>query len=557
MMKTKYIYGIIASALLMAVTASCSDNFNNTLEPVETATTLSAQIDGKDLNKLSFDAGPKDTTINVLSNTRWTVEVSEYGWCSLNTANGRGNQSIRLSVLEDMTEPRNCTLTLYKLDAENKKIEEGKWTIAISQVASDVKLSPSGIEPFGAQPLKGQDFQITANAAWTLSVNYEREDVKFITILPDTGMTDMGDGTYSGTSDAKFSITLQNNGTAAVRRATLELKSNAGSYSVEIIQQKSENPFDVSPNSTRYVEALGGDLDFSILSESGWTITTADESWISFSETSRDVGSASRVDVKAYVAPNSEGRQRRGVIHFTPHESGYVPVEVEVVQNGFDLTFRGDISEGSDRFTEAGGALFYTLDSRFKWEVSAKDWIKATPRSGDRADNSQTIEMDIAVNNTYQSRSDSVMIIPLETTFEGGVSLKPSSVGIYPIKIFVAQDGGHEAAISRPWIGDVYEHEEVEMKYNFYSPSYEVKEAGIRWKKKSESEWKNTASEVPSDPHSSTVTFLLEGLETYTVYIAQGYLVLSNGTTKESEISYEFTTAGRFPNKDDNNPVEN
>lgn len=547
---------MIAAATLSVGIAACSDNYNDALEPIVTATTLSAQIDGKDLNKLSFDAGPKDTTINVVSNTRWTIEVSEYGWCSLNTLNGRGNESIKLTVLEDMTKDRNCEITLYKLNAQNEKIEDGKWTIAVSQVASDVKLSPSGIEPFPAQPLKGQDFQITANASWTLSVNYEKDEVHFVNIIPESGMTDMGDGTYSGNSKAAFSITLQNNGTAAVRRATLELKSEAGSYSVEIIQQKSEYTFDVSPNNTRYIEAVGDTIDFTVLSLVGWKVDTAESSWISFSASGRNEGSESRVDVKAYIDKNFEGRQRRGVIRFTPNNSAYVPVEVEVVQNGFDLTFKGDISEGNDRFTEAGGALFYTLDSRFKWEVKAKDWIKALPASGAPSDDKQTIELSIAINNTYQSRNDSVMIVPLETTFEGGIDLVPSKVGVYPIKFFVEQEGGHEAAISRPWIEDeVYEQEKVMVKYNFYSPSYEVKEACLRWKKVGAAEWQNSASVSPSNPHTGTVSFLLEDLQPATNYEAQGYVVYTNDTTKEGKISYEFTTSGRSPNKGDNNPV--
>ncbi len=70
---------MIAAATLSVGIAACSDNYNDALEPIVTATTLSAQIDGKDLNKLSFDAGPKDTTINVVSKTRLTIEVSEYG----------------------------------------------------------------------------------------------------------------------------------------------------------------------------------------------------------------------------------------------------------------------------------------------------------------------------------------------------------------------------------------------------------------------------------------------------------------------------------------------
>lgn len=542
--------------MLMIGTSSCSDNYNASLEPFETATTLTAQIDGKDLSKLEFSAEPKDTTIAVISNTRWVVDVSDGGWCTVNVVSGRGNGEIKLSVLEDMTADRNCEVVLYKLDANGERINDKRWIIAVSQKSSDVKLSPSSLEPFSAKPLKGQDFQITANVAWTLSIDYGKEVVKFITIQPLSGMTDEGNGIFSGNGPASFSISLQNNGTAAIRNAILELKSNAGSYSVEITQQKSEYTFDVSPNITQYVDPVGKEIDFTVLSLSGWNVST-NKDWISFSESGMSEGSEDRVGIKAIIAANTSGILRTGTIYFKPVNQGYVPVEIEVVQNGFDLTFRGDISEGNDSFTEAGGSLFYNLDSRFDWKVSAKDWIQATPFSGDRSENSQTIEMSIAVNNTHQSRSDSVMIIPLETVFEGGIHIDPKNVGVYPIKVFVDQAGGHEAAISRPWIGDVYEDKEVEVKYNFYSPSYEVKEAGLRWKKAYASNWENTTSIVPSNPNTATVSFLLEGLQAVTDYVAQGFLVLSNGETKDGIISYEFTTAGRFPDKGDNSPVEN
>ncbi|MDE7418739.1 MAG: hypothetical protein K2N35_00850 [Muribaculaceae bacterium] len=559
-MNTKYIYGIIASVMLMIGVVACSDNFNANLEPFETETTLSAQIDGTDLRKLTFSAEPQDTTITIISNTRWAVAVSDGGWCSVNVVSGRGNGSVVLSVLEDMISDRDCEVVLYKLNAQGERINDGRWIIAVNQKSSDVKLSPASLEPFPAQPLKGAEFEITAtNVVWTLSVNYGKEDVKFISIQPISGMTETPDGNYTGTENAKFSISLQNNGTAAVRNATLELTSNAGSYSVEITQQKSEYTFDVSPNSTRYIDPRGGEEEFFIRSLSGWNVST-NEDWITFSDSGMSEGSDSRVGIKAFFSPNTNGRSRRGVIYFKPVNEGYVPVDVEIVQNGYDLEFEVSLSNGEDPVTAAGGELTYSLDSRFDWAVSFPDWIKINDNptaSGKASDTRQTVNFSIEVNNSYSSRSDSIVFTPLATDgFAGNVTLDPSKVGVYKKKFFIEQEGGQKAAISVPWIGEIYEHNKLMLNFNFYSPYYEVVEAGLRWKKEGADEWAGSESVVISNQKSATVSFLLEGLQTLTSYVAQGYVKYSNGEIVDGKICEPFTTAGFYPGID-SNPAPN
>lgn len=551
-MKIKYLYGIVASSMLMIGASSCSDNYNSQLEPVETETTLSAQINNEDLKKLQFSAEPQDTTITVISNTRWTVEVSDGGWCSVNVVSGRGNGEIILSVLEDMIRDRNCEVVFYKLNSKGEKLNEGKWTVTVSQLSSDVKMSPASVEPFAAQPIKGQEFQITSNVAWTLSIDYGKEDVKFITIQPISGMTEMADGNFTGTGNASFSVSLQNNGTAAVRNATLELKSTAGSYSVEIVQQKSEYTFDVSPNSTQYVDPEGDKIEFNVLSLTGWSVTTAGSAWITFSESGMSEGSTERIPIKAFVAPNTTGRLRRTTILFTPDKQEYVPMEVEVVQNGVDLAFSTSLANGEDPITAAGGVLTYSLDSRFDWNISAPAWVKPVPSEGKASNGRQTVELEVGVNNSYSSRSDSIYISPIATEFKGVGILEPSKVGVYPIRLFIQQDGGKKAAISIPWIGEVYENNRVSIDYNFYSPYYDVEVAGIKWKKADAQEWENELTLKPSDPKSATVSFLLEGLRNLTTYVAQGYIKCSNGDTIEGHICEPFTTAGNYPALDDN-----
>ena len=315
-MKTRHIFETIALALILAGTPACSNNNDPTLIPTATQTTLSATRNNEPLNRLDLKAGPDDITINVESNTRWAVECTEGGWCSLSAVNGSGNGSFKFSVLENMTAKRYCDIILYKLNAQGQKIEDGKWTISVQQESSDVSLSPSSVEPFAAQPTNIQDFTIKANATWRLSVEYEQpESPKFINITPKEGMTAGEDGTFTGSSNGSFSIKLDNNGTAAVRTAKINLVSDAGSYSVTITQQASTYTFDVSPNSIRYIPAEGRTEDFTILSLSGWDVTTNDPEWIEIYPTSGTGGGKEREKVTVPFKAYETGRQRPSIIH--------------------------------------------------------------------------------------------------------------------------------------------------------------------------------------------------------------------------------------------------
>lgn len=551
-MKTRHIFGTIAAALILTGMPACSDNYDTTLIPSSTPTTLSAMEGDEPLKRLDLNAGPDDITIDVRSNTRWAVECTAGGWCSLSAVNGSGDGSFKLSVLENMTAPRYCDVVLYKLNAQGEKLEEGKWTISVQQESSDVSLSPSSVEPFAAQPTNIQDFTIKANAAWTLSVEYEQpESPKFITITPKEGMEAGENGTFTGSSDASFSIRLDNNGTAAVRTARINLVSEAGAYSVTITQQASTYTFDVSPNSTRYIAAEGGTVEFNILSLSGWDITTNDPEWISFSRTSGTGGSNERETVAVTFSPNSSGRQRTSSIHFNPKTEGYVPVTVEVVQSGYDLMFEVSRADGSAIISEAGGEIMLNLNSRFNWIAEAPSWISVDPDSGNTVNSISRIDVSVQRNTTNDNRTGTVTITPLPTVFAGGITLDPSDLGIQPYRIDITQFGGREPAVSVPWLLDDYTHTSATVEFNFYSPFHTIVEAGLEWSKEDGS-GAGSLTTTPADGKDATVTFELTGLNAATKYIARGYVVDSEGTRKYGQWSYPFSTAGRYPNGDDN-----
>lgn len=317
-------------------TTGCSDNYNETLEPLETTHTLSIDVksDLYSNGKLTLGAAPANITVDVECNTRWLVEIpnADGGWCDVDASKGSGNGSFTITVRENLTEARTCEVKVYMVNVEGEKDLADSKGITITQVASDVRISPSSIEPFPAESPESKEFQIIANVAWNLSVTYEAGSTSdYLSITPIEGDMNENEATgFSGSGDAKFRLILQSNRTAANRTAFLTLSSEVGTYSVEITQLKSNYTFDISPNENQIIPAEGGSVKFGVLSLSDWIVTTAAD-WIVFSSTSGE-SSDSRIETIAEILPNASGQQRSTEIRFRPSNPQYPEVSITVTQ---------------------------------------------------------------------------------------------------------------------------------------------------------------------------------------------------------------------------------
>lgn len=443
--------GVIAAMALGQGLVSCGDNTDPDLEPTKTERTLAVTIGGSEIPNHTLDLGaaPSTTTVDVASNTRWTVEISDClgGWCDVDVINGSGNGSFSITVLDNMKEERDCYVTVYKTDAQGNKETDGSIQIKVEQAVSNVRLSPSSLPPFAPEGNSRQKFDIVSNVAWTLDVTYDGENAtRFVTVIPDAAtMTDNGDGTYKGNGAATFGIDLQNNRTAADRKAFINLRSQVATYTVEITQQKSTYTFDVSPAENQIMPAEGGNIEFGVLSLSNWSVASSAD-WIKFSPVSGE-SSGSRVSTIATVLPNTTGAERTAIIRFIPEDKSYQEQSVTVTQR---------------------------------------------PRMEDR-----------------------------------------------------------EPAVSLPWLDNDYSQTSVTVKFNYYSPFYEIVGAGLEWRMAGAQEW-NTVETAVSNPVEATVSIRLEGLDPATGYEARGYVTDSSGRRVTGSISYPFTTAGQRPGAGDN-----
>lgn len=564
-MKTKIIlYSMLITMVAIMAITSCSSNIDPILKPTANNRTITLEADGKTVSdngtdlsiSINLDAGSKDIPVEVKSNTLWKVAVSgNSGWCTVSIAEGKGNGSFIITVLSNRSEDRNCTISVYQVDSAGEAYKDNNTArIDINQIGSEVYITPSSLDIFPADAPQEKEFDIVANVNWTLSVRYENESTdEFISIFPVNGMseseTPYGKKEYTGNSDAAFKISLQDNRNPVVRKAYLELKTESGNYSVEISQQKSDHPFDVSHSETRYVAAEGNSLDFDVYSPGdGWQVTA--ESWIICPDT-RFEKSDKWVSVSVTVMPNTTGRERIGKIYFKSGNTGYEAVSVEVVQSGYDLTFDISSPDGSSVVMKEGGHLSFDLDSRFDWTIETPSWVKSSTYAGKASVSSIEIGLEVEDNLTNNNRTGTVTVYPQPTEVAGGALLNPSELGIGSLKFSVTQFGGREAAISVPWLLDGYTQTFATIEFNYYSPFANVTDTGLQWKKEDASEWSTVTANV-NDPKEGTVTVDLDSLDPATKYVARGYVKDDTGKTIYGSVSYPFTTAGKFPGSNDN-----
>lgn len=553
-MKTTKILGMLAAGLLAIAAAACSDNTDTSLEPLKTQRTLDVTCDKKEIpnHTLNLGAAPSNTKIEVKSNTRWTVEITDClgGWCDVDIINATGDGSFTIKVLDNMKAERSCYVTIYKTDAAGNKEVDGSYQLKVAQAVSDVRLSPSSLEPFAASSNPRQLFQIVSNVEWTLDVTKENEtDANFISITPISGMASDGNGTYSGDSEASFYLDVNDNRTAKDRKAFLNLHSAVSEFYVEIKQNASKYTFDVTPAENQIAKAEGDEIIFGVQSLSDWNITTSAD-WITFSQTT-GVSSASPITVVAHIAPNEYGRDRDAVINFTPAAQNYKGQQVLVKQNGFDLAFAVTSDNHVDIVDRNGGNLGVELNSRFDWISDSPTFIRVAPNSGRASDSYQGIEIMVEPNNTNDNRPGTVTLTPIPTEFAGGVILDPKKMGFSPVSIDITQFGGHEPAISTPWLVDGYGQTYATVEFGYYSPFYNVVAAGLQWRLAGSSEW-ITEPATFTDPVDGMASVDLTDLNPATQYEARGFVRDSQGNTIFGSISLPFTTAGVRPGANDN-----
>ena len=305
--------------------------------------------------------------------------------------------------------------------------------------------------------------------------------------------------------------------------------------------------------------ATGGVLTYSLDSRFNWEVNAPD--WITATP-SKGNESEQRQTITLQAAPNMTNSVHNNIVTITPVSTtfpgnvtlnpaqlGIEPIKLSVQQYSFNIAF-GITPGGFDVVPLEGGSYEVTVNSRFDWRLTIPDWASASRTEGVASATEQKITVNIGRNPNNTSRNGVLTLTPLATDFNG-TNLNPSSFGIEPYLMPITQFGGREAAISVPWLVDGYTQSTATIEFNFYSPFYEITEAGLEWGLAGSTD-RQTLTVTPTDNKDCTVSFNLTGLNPATSYVARGYVRDSRGNVKYGAWSYPFTTAGRYPESGDN-----
>ena len=354
---TKKIYAGLLPAVItsLLLAAGCSDNYDLLYKPVGEKLTLTATPASDNFSDsnhtLALAASPSTTTVTVESNTSWEVKITynnaeeSQGWCTTSAYSGSGDGAFDISVLENLVDERKCTVTVSSVDSHGEALTDGVSSqFNITQNSSNVRLSPSEVEPFTAGDPRSESFSIIANddIEWTLALSYEEQsggqtsEFMHISNMNGADVSQDDNGGYSGMGNASFTLTLDANRINAARIGFITLQSGVGTYTVEIRQLAAEYTFDVSLDDYRAIPASGGTLQFGVYSPLiGWEVQGV-PTWVSFSPANGEA-SGDRITVTATVEPTPTGIDRSATVAFVPQGENadlYPKVDVQIVQSG-------------------------------------------------------------------------------------------------------------------------------------------------------------------------------------------------------------------------------
>ena len=245
----------------------------------------------------------------------------------------------------------------------------------------ELKVSEPG--QFGA---KGgvQTITITATEAWTLS---KSEWSDWLVVKKTSGSA----GTTQVDVEAK-----ENTDTKA-RTATITVKSETGSQTVNVIQSGAEPVLQLNINDLSFTANAGSD-SFTITSNIDWTITSS-QAWCTVSTSSGSNNSTITVN----VSENSSFDSRSATITV---KAGDLVHTITVIQAGAAVTLQ--VRESSLSFGSSGGSDYFAISSNASWTVSSnRSWCTFSSSSGS---GDATVTVRVSENSSTDSRTATVTV---------------------------------------------------------------------------------------------------------------------------------------------------
>ncbi|MDE7159418.1 MAG: hypothetical protein K2O24_01035 [Muribaculaceae bacterium] len=364
-----------AVAVLFIVLAgvSCSDNLNETLMPSNgtrlyiTPSTHSAPELATD-HLLPIGSTSTPVTIDVESNTRWSVEVKDCSgaWCSVAFPDGRevtvgdGEFTLQIAANQNTTLTRKCTVVIYAVDINHERVPDTSFEIRVEQDLQNVEV-PDATRAELVAAGGSEVFEIISDQPWTASVNMpdwmtlscsdeavERDAQGALLYRPAVAGT---------TRKVSIAVAISRNLTLSRRRGLVTIASPTSSFTpihIELTQSAAEDAFDVTPSTERTLSSDGGTLTFEVFSPANdWELLMPVAApWLTADMTSG--GPTQGTAVTLTVAPSAEYNTREAVVRFRVRDRDNTEIPVRITQDAAAPAVPGEAVTFSRPWLEAG-----------------------------------------------------------------------------------------------------------------------------------------------------------------------------------------------------------
>lgn len=341
---------VVFAALVMSVTA-CSDNVEEGLEPIDDSKiTISVREFGSESNLL-LEMGwtGADTVLNVICNTRWTVDVDDCKglWCQVVSKDTRydkdnHNGSFVIRVEPNRTDStRECMVKVYTIDKRGNPTGRSV-NITLAQKGQHITVTPAeGIElPYSGTSQSAGDtaptVTVTANQPWEVSCSQE-----WLKVIPGSMMDGNTfippDGSETDVS-VSFRLSAEVNPGTSARTAEIIISSPYNVFSprrLSVMQSGSPETFFVTPGAVTVIPSAGRTVEFKVYSpKDNWSaVVSSGSDWIKLVQNSHNA-STEAVTVNAEVSVNNTSLPREGTVIFT---AGDRSMPVVITQAGNSL----------------------------------------------------------------------------------------------------------------------------------------------------------------------------------------------------------------------------
>lgn len=340
----------VFTALVVSVTA-CSDNVEEGLEPIDDSKiTLSVREFGSESNLLlEMGWSEADTVLNVISNTRWTVDIDDYNglWCqvvSKDTQYGKDNHNgnFVIGIEPNRTDStRECIIKVYTIDKRGNPTG-CSVNITLAQKGQHITVTPAeGIElPYSGTSQstgdKAPTVTVTANQPWEVSCSQE-----WLKVIPGNLMEGNTftppDGSETDVP-VSFRLNAKANPSTSARIAEIIISSPYNVFSprrLSVIQSGSPETFFVTPSVISVIPSAGRTIEFKVYSpKDNWSaVVSSGSDWINLTQDLHNA-STEAVTVNAEVWVNNTSLPREGTVIFT---AGDRSISVIITQAGNSL----------------------------------------------------------------------------------------------------------------------------------------------------------------------------------------------------------------------------